>query len=179
MDHTDHVNLLRPANLPPGGTWADFGAGSGAFTLALRELVGPHAEIYAVDKDRRGFNELEKAHREKFTTAQNVHTMRADFTGMLSLPPLDGIVMANSLHYYKDKDKVLRHVRSFLKMNGMLLLVEYNVDSGNMWVPYPLSFETYRSLAPRAGFSEPRLLGTHPSRFLREFYSAAAYRSST
>src|SRR6266511_5085699 len=169
MNHIEHVNLLRPANLQQGGTWADFGAGSGAFTLALRELIGPHAEIYALDKDRRGFNDLEKAHREKFTTAQNVHTMRADFTGALSLPPLDGIVMANSLHYFKDKEKVLRHVRSFLKMNGVLLLVEYNVDSGNMWVPYTLSFETYRSLAPRAGFSEPRLLGTMPRDFCVSF----------
>ena len=174
MDHTDHVNLLKPAILSVGGVWADFGAGSGAFTLALRELVGPHAEIYAVDKDRRGFADLEKAHREKFTTSQNVHPMRADFTGPLSLPPLDGIVMANSLHYYKDKEKVLRHVRSFLKMSGVLLLVEYNVDSGNLWVPYPLSFETYRALAPHSGFSEPRLLATAPSRFLREFYSASA-----
>ena len=178
MNHTDHVNLLKPADLKQDGIWADFGAGSGAFTLALRELVGPHTNIYAVDKDRRGFNELEKVHREKFTTSQNVHPMRADFSGVLSLPPLDGIVMANSLHYFKDKEKLLRHVRSFLKMNGVLLLVEYNVDSGNMWVPYPLSFETYRSLAPRAGFSEPSLLATKPSRFLREFYSAAAYRSS-
>ncbi len=178
MDHADHVNLLRPANLPQGGTWADFGAGSGAFTLALRELIGPHANIYAVDKDRRGFNELEKSHRSKFSTSQNLHPVRADFTGALSLPPLDGIVMANSLHYFKYKEKVLRHVRSFLKLNGALLLVEYNVDSGNMWVPYPLSFETYRSLAPRAGFSEPRLLATAPSRFLHEFYSAVAYRNS-
>ena len=40
MDHKDHVNLLKPANLSSGGTWADFGAGSGAFTLALRELLG-------------------------------------------------------------------------------------------------------------------------------------------
>src|SRR5215208_3449010 len=110
MDHADHVNLLKPANLISGGTWADFGAGSGAFTLALRELVGPHANIYAVDKDARGYRDLEKAHRERFTTSQNVHTMRADFTGALSLPPLDGIVMANSLHYYKDKEQVLRHV---------------------------------------------------------------------
>ncbi len=179
MNHIDHVNLLQTANLEQGGIWADFGAGSGAFTLALREVVGPHAEIYAVDKDRRGFNELEKSHREKFTTSQNVHPVQADFTGKLSLPPLDGIIMANSLHYYKDKEKVLRHVRSFLKMNGALLLVEYNVDSGNMWVPHPLSFETYRDLAPRAGLSEPRLLGTFPSRFLKEFYSAVAYRAES
>jgi ubiquinone/menaquinone biosynthesis C-methylase UbiE len=178
MDHADHVNLLRPANLSSGGTWADFGAGSGAFTLALRELVGPHANIYAVDKDQRALRDLEKAHRQKFSTSQNVHPIRADFTGALSMPPLDGIVMANSLHYFRDKEKVLRHVRSFLKMSGVLLLVEYNVDSGNPWVPHPLSFDSYRALAPRVGFREPQLLATAPSRFLREFYSAAAYRSS-
>ena len=50
MNHTDHINLLRPANLSQGGVWADFGAGSGAFTLALRELIGANAVIYAVDK---------------------------------------------------------------------------------------------------------------------------------
>jgi ubiquinone/menaquinone biosynthesis C-methylase UbiE len=178
MDHTDHVNLLRPANLTSGGTWADFGAGDGAFTLALRELVGPHAHIYAVDKDQRALRELEKSHRERFTTSQNIHAVHADFNGALSLPPLDGIVMANSLHYFKDREKILRHVRSYLKLNGALLLVEYNVDSGNVWVPYPLSFETFRLLAQGAGFSEPALLGTVPSRFLREFYSAVTYRIS-
>jgi hypothetical protein len=104
--------------------------------------------------------------------------MRADFSGALSLPPLDGIVMANSLHYFKDREKILRHVRSFLKLNGALLLVEYNVDSGNPWVPYPLSFDTFRLLAPRAGFSEPQILDTAPSRFLKEFYSALAYRQT-
>ena len=130
MNHSDHVNLLKPAELPFGGIWADFGAGSGAFTLALRELVGPHADIYAVDKDRRSLEQLEKVHREQFGTSQSLHTVRADFTGTISLPPLDGIVMANSLHYVKNKEKALRHVRSWLKLNGALLLVEYNVDSG-------------------------------------------------
>ena len=178
MDHADHVALLRPANVSSGGTWADFGAGSGAFTLALRELIGPHASIYAVDKDQRALRELEKGHRERFTTSQNIHTVRADFSRTLSLPPLDGIVMANSLHYFKDHEKILRHVRSFLKLNGALLLVEYNVDSGNPWVPYPLSFETFRALAPRAGFSEPQLLDKAPSRFLKEFYSAATHRQN-
>jgi ubiquinone/menaquinone biosynthesis C-methylase UbiE len=176
MDHQDHVNLLKPAGLPRGGIWADFGAGSGAFTLALSELVGLNAEIYAIDKDRAGLGKLERSHRERFGTSQNLHLVRADFTGALSMPPLDGIVMANSLHFFKEKEKVLRHARTFLKLNGALLLVEYNADSGNAWVPYPLSFETYCALAPRAGFSEPDLLGKAPSRFLDEFYSAVAYR---
>jgi len=174
MNHTDHVNLLKPANLTPGGTWADFGAGSGAFTLALRELVGPDATIYVVDKDRSRLNELTHEYNARFGDSNNLHIIATDFSRNLDLPLLDGIVMANSLHYFRDKEKVLHHARSFLRPDGILLLVEYNVDSGNLWVPYPLSFETFCKLASRAGFSEPRLLAKHPSSFLREFYSVAA-----
>ena len=162
----------NPRNLNPDGIWADLGAGSGAFTLALRELVGPNAMIVAVDKDRARLNELEGAYRSHFSDLQNLHIVAADFSRTLDLPLLDGILMANSLHYFKDKEKVLRQMRNFLKPNGILLLVEYNVDSGNPWVPHPLSFESFRALAPRAGFSEPHLLAKHPSSFLREFYSA-------
>ena len=175
MNHDDHVNLLGPAALNSGGAWADFGAGSGAFTLALCELIGPDAIIYAVDKDRARLNELETSYRARFDDSQNLHILATDFSRSIELPLLDGIVMANSLHYFKDKEKILRQVRTYLKPNGILLLVEYNVDKGNMWVPYPLSFESFRALAPRAGFSEPRLLAKHPSSFLREFYSAVAY----
>ncbi len=175
MDHNDHVNLLRPANLAQG-IYADFGAGNGAFTLALREIVGLDSTIHAVDKDKPALHELEKAHRARFHSTERLILLPNDFSHPLSLPRLDGIVMANSLHFFKDKTKILRHVREFLKPNGALLTIEYNVDSGNLWVPYPLTFETYRALAPHAGFSEPRLLAKAPSRFLKEFYSAIAYR---
>jgi ubiquinone/menaquinone biosynthesis C-methylase UbiE len=178
MNHTDHVNLLRPANIKPGGSWADLGAGSGAFTLATRELTGPTASIFAVDKDRASLNQLEQAYRTRFGDSQNLNLIVGDFSRTLDLPFLDGIVMANSLHFFKDKEKVLRHVSSYLKPNGMLLIVEYNVDSGNLWVPYPFSFETYCKLAPRANFSEPRLLAKAPSTFLREFYSAACHKNN-
>jgi len=179
MEHADHVNLLRPANLPHGGTYADFGAGDGAFTLALRELIGPDATIYAVDKSRASLKELEYNHRARFNTTHNLIPLKDDFSFSLSLPPLDGILMANSLHFFKDKEKILRHVRGYIKPNGVLLLVEYNVDVGNMWVPYPISFNVCRVLVKRAGFTEPRLLAKTPSRFLHEFYFAVAYREST
>lgn len=177
MDHNDHVNLLRPANVSQGGIWADLGSGNGAFTLALRELVGPDATIYAVDKDRRALGELEKLHRDRFGLSPRLITLNQDLSRLSDIPALDGAVMANSLHFFKDKEKVLRHVHGLLKPGGTLLLVEYNVDSGNMWVPHPLSFETYQSLAPRAGLSEPRFLAKASSRFLREFYAAVAYKA--
>jgi ubiquinone/menaquinone biosynthesis C-methylase UbiE len=187
MDHNDHVNLLKLADIKPGGSWADLGAGSGAFTFATRELTGPTASIYAIDKDRANLNELERAYRVQFGNSQNLNLIVGDFSHPLDtstsseqrLPALDGIVMANSLHFFKNKEKILRHVGSYLKPNGQLLIVEYNVDSGNPWVPYPFSFETYCKLAPRANFTQPRLLARVPSRFLREFYSAACNKNDS
>jgi ubiquinone/menaquinone biosynthesis C-methylase UbiE len=174
MDHTDHVNLIRTANLPPGGSWADLGAGSGAFTLALRELVGAQASLYAVDRDKARLRELERAWRARFGEAANLHLLPADFTHPLDLPALDGVLMANSLHFHKDKVKVLRQVSALLKPGGRLLVVEYAVDVGNVWVPYPFSFERFQGLAREAGFGAARLLGTHPSSFLRGFYASEA-----
>jgi len=174
MDHHDHVNLLRPGQPGPGGTWADFGAGSGAFTLALRELVGPDAKIHAVDQDKTRLKELGESFHARFNSTSNLTLVPGDFSGPLDLPSLDGVVMANSLHFFKDRSRVLKHAGSFMKHNGRLLLVEYNVDSGNPWVPHPISFESFRTLAMGAGFSEPEFLAKKASRFLREIYSAAA-----
>jgi ubiquinone/menaquinone biosynthesis C-methylase UbiE len=177
MNHNDHVNLLKPANLPQGGMWADFGAGGGAFTLALRELIGSSAEIYAVDKDRSRLDDLEREYRNRYSDPKNLHIIAGDFSKPLDLPELNGVVMANSLHFFKEKDKVLKHIRTFLKPEGLLLLVEYNADSGNAWVPYPLTFETWCAIALRTGFKEPQLLTKRPSSFLRELYSAMTQKT--
>ena len=40
MNHDDHVALLRGGIDQPGGVWADVGSGTGAFTLALADLIG-------------------------------------------------------------------------------------------------------------------------------------------
>jgi ubiquinone/menaquinone biosynthesis C-methylase UbiE len=177
MDHHDHVQLLKPADLEKGGSWADLGAGSGAFTLALREVLGPATTIHAVDKDRSGLEQLKQEHLARFGSTENLYVHARDFSQKPDLPVLDGIIAANSLHYFKDRVSILKHIRSFLKPNGKLIVIEYNVDSGNPWVPYPFSFGTFGKLAEQAGFSTPQLLTTHPSRFLREFYSALTLKA--
>ena len=101
-----------------------------------------------------------------------VHYRAADFTSLLDLPPLDGIVMANALHFRRDKARVVQTIKKCLRPEGRFILVEYNVDQGNMWVPHPLSYKTWEPLALHCGFSQTKLLATVPSRFLGEIYSA-------
>jgi ubiquinone/menaquinone biosynthesis C-methylase UbiE len=179
MNHADHVNLLRQGVPASGGVpvparvWADFGAGTGAFTLALAELIGASGVVYAIDKDANALRENERQLRARFSTT-TAHYHVADFTRSLGLPSLDGIVMANALHFLRDKDSMVQLMRHYLKSNGRLLLVEYDVDKGNMWVPHPLSYGTWEVLARRNGFRATRLLATHPSRFLGQIYSAVS-----
>jgi ubiquinone/menaquinone biosynthesis C-methylase UbiE len=172
LDHADHVTLLA-GGVPrdQGGIWADLGAGTGAFTLALADLIGPHGVIHAVDRDRTALSELRASFVSAVPVAQ-LRTHAADFTRRLDFADLDGVVLANSLHFVEDKLPVLALVRGYLRRGGRLLLVEYDSDRGNDWVPYPMSFETWRALATDAAFLDTRRLATVPSRFLGRIYSA-------
>lgn len=178
MQHQDHVRLIRAGIPTRGGVWADLGSGSGAFTLALADLLGPGAHIYSVDRDRRALREQEVAMRARFPQV-SVDYLEADFTAKLTLPPLDGLLMANSLHFVREKAPVLAQLRTYLRPGGSLLLVEYNAERGNPWVPYPLSYPTWEKLSQQHGFTQTRLLSTVPSRFLREIYAARSLRAET
>jgi ubiquinone/menaquinone biosynthesis C-methylase UbiE len=174
MNHTDHVRLIAPgvpANA--GGRWADFGAGTGAFTLALRDVAGPDVEIIAIDRDAGDLRELQRAIERAFPGTL-LRTHAADFTRPLELPPLDGILAANSLHYVRDQVALLRRWHGYLAPGGRLIVVEYDTDRGNHWVPHALSFETFTAIAQEAGFTAPERIGTQPSRFLGRFFVGLA-----
>lgn len=174
MDHVDHVALLQPG-VESGGTWADLGSGRGAFTLALADLLGPDGRIVSVDRDAAALHEQSRLMAARFP-AVGLEQRVADFTRPLALPTLDGIVMANSLHFVRDQESTLRELVGTLRPGGRLILVEYDADQGNPWVPHPISLERWGRLAPTAGLIDVRLLHRVPSRFLGSIYSAAADR---
>ena len=172
MNHGDHVDLIAPG-VGHGGVWADLGAGTGAFTLALRDLAGPEVALIAVDRDREALRALGAAMQRRFPGTR-LRLLAADFREPLALPPLDGILAANAMHYvpYQEQAALLGRWRAHLAPAGRLLIVEYDADVGNRWVPYPVSFAALATLAAEAGFAAPALLGAAPSRFLGRMYAA-------
>lgn len=180
MNHDDHVRLISPG-IPRGEisrTWADMGSGDGAFTLALRDVAGPGVDIWSIDRDAAALHR-QRAAMESWFPGTALHQVTGDFTGSLALPPLDGIVAANSIHFIRDRIGLLRRWRGLLKPGGRLILVEYDADNGNHWVPYPVSFASLPALARAAGFAEPALLATHPSRFHHRIYAASLTPAAT
>lgn len=176
MNHADHVQLIEAGVERAGGVWADFGAGSGAFTLALRDIAGPDIDLIAIDRDRTSLQTL-GATMERLFPGTRLRLLDADMAGHLTLPPLDGIMAANAIHFVRDQTALLRRWRAYLKPEGRLVVVEYDTDSGNRWAPYPMSYAAFRDTARAAGYTEPTLLGLRPSRWLGRIYSALTHPS--
>jgi ubiquinone/menaquinone biosynthesis C-methylase UbiE len=167
MDQQKILNLIKDGVVP--GTWADLGSGTGAFTLALRELAGPDVEIYSVDQNAdvlaRQRQQFQKLYHETI-----INYIADDFQNV-ALPPLDGILMANSLHFIKYKESFIDKIKSALKPGGRLLIVEYDTDKGNVYVPHPLSYGKLERILKEKGF-HVRLLGTALSQYQNSMYSA-------
>lgn len=196
MDHRDHVGLIRGGiegtqlrpessvgaadeaerDVPsPGPRWLELGAGEGAFTLALADLLGLGAEIVALDRDGCALRRLAEELPRQFP-GRTLEIVVGDFRDSLPAGPFDGVLAANSLHFVADPVEVLSRARAVLRPAGRLIVVEYDADRGNPWVPHPFSSGRFVNLASGAGFEGPRVIGRVPSRFLGAIYAAAADR---
>lgn len=162
MNHTEMVALIRAGAPNPGETWADLGAGTGNFTRALGELLGPAGAIYAVDRDAGAVACLRDL-AQRTGSGAAIHPLQADFTRPLDLPPLDGVLLANALHFVRDQVNLLKLVRGYLRPGGRVLLVEYEVSRARGWIRFPVPFARYAELAAAAGLAAPERVGTRRS----------------
>jgi ubiquinone/menaquinone biosynthesis C-methylase UbiE len=162
MDHSEMVALIRPAVAAPGGVWADLGAGTGNFTWALAELLGPGATIHAIDRDGKAIG-AQRARIQAQPPGATLLPRQADATRPLGLQQLDGVLIANLLHFLRDQEGFLRHLHAMLRPSGQLIVVEYEQALPIPWVPFPVPYARLRPLVRAAGFGEPAQVGVRRS----------------
>jgi SAM-dependent methyltransferase len=161
MEHDEMVTLIR-SGVPAGpGVWADLGAGTGNFTRALAELLEPGSTVYAIDRDARAI--AGQQHAQVLNNGAVIYPRQQDFMQRLDLPLLDGVLMANALHFIRDQELLLGKVIDLLQPHGRILIVEYDVHNIMRWVPYPAPFTRFVELAQHVGLDKPVLIGQRRS----------------
>jgi ubiquinone/menaquinone biosynthesis C-methylase UbiE len=134
--------------------WADLGCGDGLFSKALLTMLPEGSIVHAIDKTTQIFSE------------PNIKFQKLNFEkDELVLPLLNGILMANSLHFIKDKIFLLRKLKNNLLPGGSFILIEYDLSVANRWVPYPLNYIAAIGLFKEAGFGSIEKIGERKSVF--------------
>lgn len=173
MNERDAAELIENAVGTAGSNWADIGAGSGTFTRALRSLLPAGSRIFAVDNDPESITQLR-------ALGDGVIPVQADFSRGVALPGrvqlLDGILLANALHFVRDPEGTLHRLVSLLRPGGRAVIVEYDRRTANRWVPYPIRSDRWPALAEAAGLTNPRITARTPSIYAGELYVGAADR---
>lgn len=183
MTHREAIALLdNPVlrGLTGRPHWADLGCGAGVFTLALANFLPTGSTIDAIDlnpgiaKQTTNNNVTIQPRTADFTKLNLADLGAPVSTHSFSLPTspspglIDGILMANALHYVKNQPALLQRLHTALKPGGIFLLVEYDTDIPlPRWVPYPLSFTTATHLFAPPHWQTLQKANERPSAFGR------------
>ena len=162
MNQEDATEFILFENKNPlSQLWLDLGCGTGLFKISLAGNLPAGSKIIAIDKDKKALRKIPAAVNDVV-----IQTMAADFVyDALEIKEVDGILIANSLHYVKDKDILLKKLISSTKTNGVFLIVEYDRQAGNQWVPYPLTIDAAKALFKSLGYLGFHVLNRRASVF--------------
>ncbi|MGZ3852262.1 MAG: class I SAM-dependent methyltransferase, partial [Flavisolibacter sp.] len=119
MGIKEAIDLIRFTQRDnPRQIWADLGCGEGVFTKALASLLPGGSSIHAIDLDKRVIRKI-PAEYEGVSIEKSVMDFTSD---TIAFQQMDGIMMANSLHYVKDKEAFVTRMIDSLKPGGYFLL---------------------------------------------------------
>jgi hypothetical protein len=159
MQQSDAITLIQKAiTSDQPQRWADLGCGNGTFTMTLKSILPTGSHITAVDKQTQNLPvEFLKTNFEK---------------DELPLSNLDGILMANSFHYIRDKQNLIKKFEPHFVATPTFLIVEYDTTRFNPWVPYPINYQNLQKLFTTLGYTTITKIAEAPSRFGGRLYSA-------
>lgn len=119
--------------LKPGSVVLDLACGKGAYSLFLSKLAGEDGLVYAVDLWEEGLKILEQEIDNK--NINNILTICNDATEEIEIDEyhVDLCLMATVLHDFEEAgqtDAVLKQVKTLLKPNGHLVVIEFKKIEG-------------------------------------------------
>ena len=121
--------VVAAVGLKPGDWIADVGSGTGLYTLLFADEVGPTGRVFAEDIEPLFLDLINR--RVADTDHSNVTAVlgrEADVT--LPKESIDIVFIADTYHYFNDRETIMRTVYDALKPGGSLILVEFEITPG-------------------------------------------------
>jgi ubiquinone/menaquinone biosynthesis C-methylase UbiE len=133
LDRPERIEEEQPdraldvLKIAKGAVVADVGAGSGYMTAKLASRVGPVGKVYAVDIQPEMLRLL--GLRLKQQNILNVVPVQGEVNDpRLPADTLDLELMVDVYHEFSEPQTMLRHLRTALKPDGRLVLLEYRKE---------------------------------------------------
>lgn len=153
----DPEQVLFAAGLGANQIFADFGSGSGFYTLAAAKIVGVQGIAYSIDILESTLDHIVAEARLK--GLRNVSTLICDLeqTGSCSKIPsgsADMVLFANITHQISNKPNLFAEGYRLLKTGGKLLIIEWNEQPGPIGPPASerITESEAAGLARKSGF---------------------------
>ncbi len=127
-------NNLENFKIDHGQIVADFGAGIGAYSLAMARQVGDSGKVYAIDVQKDLLGRLSKeASRLKIS---NIEVIWGDVekVGGSKLPDrsVDLVLISNILFQSHAKYSILKEAKRILKPGGRLVIIDWEDSFNNL-----------------------------------------------
>lgn len=124
-------NIIKNLNIPLGSKVADFGSGSGYFTLLLAEAVGPDGLVSAVDVLQDKLNTIKSAAQARGLL--NINYIRGNLEVLnssgLDTGSQDMVLLANILFQSQKKEDIVKEAARVLKPGGELVVIDWEPSS--------------------------------------------------
>lgn len=126
--------VVAALDLEAGDVVADIGAGTGLYTLLFAEEVGADGRIYAEDIEPRFLDLINR--RAEDSGLDNI-TAVLGRENDVTLPEgaMDVVFIADTYHYFSDREAVMKSVYRALKPGGSLVLIDYDLKPGEARPP--------------------------------------------
>lgn len=125
------TNLLDQVEIKEGFVVADFGAGSGDFSISLAKKVGSPGIVNSIDVRESSLGSVRS--KAKLSGLLNIFLKKADLEQIgssgLKDESQDVVLVANILFHVKEQSSVLGEVFRVLKPNGALIFADWKKDA--------------------------------------------------
>lgn len=167
MKHSIAANLIKNGVTQlKKQDWVELGAGSGLFTQTLGNLI-PSGTIRAIDLNEQALNSIVWKN-----TAVKLIRQVGDFENVAYAEKYNGFLLANSLHYIEPATQLLHKIKQALQPDGRIIIIEYESDAPNMWVPFPIPFSKLKDMAAEIDMSVIKMEHTASQYHKGGIYSA-------